>query len=78
MKFDPTEDYIDEFISDVKNLAKYLGYPERAQVMTIRDCIPMEVFTMCLSIDNLDDFRAALIKVFDNSKVKKNYASASG
>ena len=33
---------------------------------------------MCLSIDNLDDLRAVLIKVFDNPKVKKNYASASG
>ena len=78
MKFDPTADDIDEFISDVKNLAKYLGYPERAQVMAIRDCMPMEVFTMCLSIDNLDDLRAVLIKVFDNPKVKKNYTSASG
>ena len=78
LKFDPTADDIDEFISDVKNLAKYLGHPERAQVMAIRDCMPMEVFTMCLSIDNLDDLRAALIKVFDNPKVKKNYASASG
>ena len=78
MKFDPTADDIDEFLSDVKNLAKYLGYLERAQVMDIRDCMPMEVFTMCLSIDNLDDLRAALIKVFDNPKVKRNYASASG
>ena len=65
LKFDPTADDIDEFIYDVKNLAKYLGYPERAQVMAIRDYMPMEVFTMCLSIDNLDDLRAALIKVFD-------------
>ena len=37
LKFDPTTDDIDEFISDVKKLAKCLGYPERAQVMAIRD-----------------------------------------
>ena len=77
MKFDPTTDDIDEFISDVKNLTKYLGYPERAQVMAIRDCMPMEIFTMCLSIDNLNELRATLIKVFDHPKVKKNYVSAS-
>ena len=29
LKFDPTSDDIDEFISDVKNLAKYLGYPKK-------------------------------------------------
>ena len=78
LKFDPTTDDIDEFISDVKNLAKYLGYPERAQVMAIRDSRPMEVFTMCHSIDNLNELRANLIKVFDHPKVKKNYVSASG
>ena len=38
----------------------------------------MEVFTMCLSIDNLNELRATLIKVFDHPKVKKNYVSASG
>ena len=62
LKFEPTGDDIDEFISDVKNLAKYLGYPERAQVMDIRDCMPMEVFTMCLSIDNLDDLKSSFNK----------------
>ena len=46
--------------------------------MAIRDCMPMEVFTMCLSIDNLDELRATLIKVFDHPKVKKNYVSAGG
>ena len=78
LKFDPTADDIDEFISDVKILAKYLGYPERAQVMAIRDCMPMEVFTMCLSIDNFNELRATLIKVFDHPKVKKNYVSVGG
>ena len=71
MKFYPIADDIDDFISDVNKT-------ERAQVMAIRHCMPIEVFTICLRIDHLDDLRTALIKVFGNPKVKSNYASASG
>ena len=78
LKFDPAADDIEEFISDVRNLANSLGYPEPAQVMAIKNCMPMEVFTMCLNLNTIEDLKKALIKVFDNPKVKKNYASGSG
>ena len=78
LKFDPATDDAEEFISDVISLAKSLGYPDTAQVMAIKNCMPMEVFTMCLNTENLNDLRKTLIKVFDNPKVKRNYAATTG
>ena len=78
MKFDPATDDVEEFISDMISLAKSLGYPDTAQVMAIKNCMPMEVFTMCLNTDNMNDLQKTLIKVFDNPKVKRNYAATAG
>ena len=78
LKFDPATDDVEEFISDVISLAKSLGYPDTAQVMAIKNCMPMEVFTMYLNTDNLNDLQKTLIKVFDKPKVKRNYAATAG
>ena len=54
-----------------KNLANRLGYNEQAQVMAIRNHLPLELYHNCLTIDNLKDLTEFLVKVYDNPKMKE-------
>ena len=53
LSFDPSKDDIEEFINEVKSLAKRLGYNEQAKVMAIKNHLPLELYHNCLTINNL-------------------------
>ena len=57
LSFDSSKDDIEEFINEVKSLAKRLGYNEQAQVMAIKNHLPLELYHNCLTITNLKDLR---------------------
>ena len=84
LSFDSSKDDIEEFINEVKNLAKRLGYNEQAQVMAIKNHLPLELYHNCLTINNLKDLTHFLVKVYDNPKMKEKLgikdkaSSASG
>ena len=79
LSFDSSKDDIEDFINEVKNLAKRLGYNEQAKVMAIKNHLPLELYHSCLTIDNLKDLTEFLVKVYDNPKLKENKtASTSG
>ena len=69
LSFDSSKDDIEEFINEVKNLAKRLGHNEEAQVMAIKNQLPLE--HNCLSIKTLKDLTDFLVKVYDNPKMKE-------
>ena len=71
LSFDSSKDDIEEFINEVKNLAKRLGYNEQAQVMAIKNHLPLELYHNSLTINNLKDLTDFLVKVYDNPKMKE-------
>ena len=54
LSFDSSKDDI-EFINEVKNLAKRLGYNEEVQVMAIKNQLPLKLYHNCLNIKTLTD-----------------------
>ena len=84
LSFDLSKDDIEEFINEVKNLAKRLGYNEQAEVMATKNHLPLDLYHNCLTIDNLKDLTEFLVKVYDNPKMKERLgirdktSSASG
>ena len=44
LNFNPETDDIEDFLSKVKELAKKLGYVDSAQIMTIKGCMPRDVY----------------------------------
>ena len=84
LSFDSSKDDIEEFINEVKNLARRLGYNEQAQVMAIKNHLPLELYHNCLTINDLKDLTEFLVKVYDNPKMKEKLgikdkaSSASG
>ena len=75
LSFDLAKDDI-EFMTDVKNIASQLNYPDAAQVMVIKGMSPIEIYNTCLNINALNDLKDFLIKVFDNARIKNRYAAA--
>ena len=71
LSFDSSKDDIEEFINEVKNLARRLGYNEQAQVMAIKNHLPLDLYHNCLTINNLKDLTDFLVKVYDNPKMKE-------
>ena len=71
LSFDSSKDDIEEFINEVKNLARRLGYNEQAQVMAIKNHLPLELYHNCLTINDLKDLSNFLVKVYDNPKMKE-------
>ena len=71
LSFDSSKDDIEEFINEVKSLAKRLVYNEQAQVMAIKNHLPLELYHNCLTINNLKDLTDFLVKVYDNPKMKE-------
>ena len=71
LSFDSSKNDIEEFINEVKNLAKRLGYNEQAQVMAIKNHLPLELYHNCLTINELKDLTDFLVKVYDNPKMKE-------
>ena len=60
-------------MTDIKNIASQLNYPDAAQVLVIKGNLSIEIYNTCLNINVLKDF---LIKVFDNPRIKSRYAAA--
>ena len=71
LSFDSSKDDIEEFINEEKSLAKRLGYNELAQVMAIKNHLPLELYHNCLTINNFKDLTDFLVKVYDNPKMKE-------
>ena len=46
--FDPRKDDIEEFMTDIKNIASQLNCPDAAQVMVIKGVLPIEIYNTCL------------------------------
>ena len=53
-------------MTDVKNLASQLNYPNAAQVMAIKGMLPIKIYNMCLNINAPKDF---LIKAKNKEQV---------
>ena len=71
LSFDPAKMDIEEFMTDVKNMAGQLNYPDAAQVVMIKCRVPIEIYNTCLNIDAWNDLKAFLINVFDNPRIKE-------
>ena len=71
LSFDLSKDDFEESINEVKNLAKILGYNEQAQVMAVKNHLPLELYHNCLTTNNLKDLAEFLVKVYDNPKMKE-------
>ena len=48
LKFDPAKDEVEEFMTNVKNLAATLEFNEEAQIMAIKSNMPRDVCGLCM------------------------------
>ena len=71
LNFNPETDDIEDFLSKVKELAKKLGYADSAQIMTIKGCMPRDVYGLCLTKATLEELREFLMDLFSNPRMKK-------
>ena len=73
LKFDPAKDDIEDFCSDVKNLANRLGYPEDAQVMAIKAMLPPVLVThLVINVMMFyQEIRDTLITLVENPMIKR-------
>ena len=71
LKFDPAKDDIEDFCSDVKNLANRLGYPEDAQVMAIKAMLPPVLVTQVINVMMFKEIRDTLITLVENPMIKR-------
>ena len=75
LSFDSGNDDIEEFMTDIKNIARQLNYADAAQLMAIKGMLPIKVYNTYLNINVLNDLKDFLIKVFDNPRIKNRYAA---
>ena len=55
----------------MEELAKKLGYNEDAQVMAVKSVLPRDVYGICMTYKKLKDFKAFLIELFSNPKMRE-------
>ena len=70
MKFDPVKDDVEEFVTNINNLAATLAFSEEAQVMAINSNMPIDVYGLCMQYDKLDELKKFLIELFENPRMK--------
>ena len=70
LKFDPAKDEVEEFMTNVKNLAATLEFNEEAQIMAIKSNIPRDVYGLCMQYNRLDELKRFLIELFENPRMK--------
>ena len=70
LKFDPAKDEVEEFMTNVKNLAAILEFNEEAQIMAIKSNMPKDVYGLCMKYTNLDELKKFLIELFENPRMK--------
>ena len=81
LTFDPNKDDIEQFIQNVEELAKKLGYNEDAQVMAVKSVLPRDVYGICMTYKTLKELKTFLIDLFANPKMREavpETASVSG
>ena len=71
LNFNPETDDIEDFLSKVKELAKKLGYADSAQIMTIKGCMPRDVYGLCLTKATLEELQEFLMDLFSNPRMKQ-------
>ena len=74
LTYDPTKDDIEDFVRDVKKLAEQLGYGNTAALMAVRGALPLDLQNLTVNMNDLETVKKLLIKIFDNPKMKQNYA----
>ena len=70
LKFDPAKDDVEEFKTNIKNLAATLEFNEEAQIMAIKSNMPRDVHGLCMQYDKLGDLKKFLIELFENPRMK--------
>ena len=70
LKFDPAKDEVEEFMTNVKNLAATLEFNEEAQIMAIKSNMPRDVYGLCMQFNKLDELKKFLIELFENPRMK--------
>ena len=70
LKFDPAKDDVEEFMTNIKNLAATLEFNEEAQIMAIKSNMPRGVYGLCMQHDKLGDLKKFLIDLFENPRMK--------
>ena len=71
---DPTKDDIEDFVRNVKKLAEQLGYGNTTALMAVRGALPLDLQNLMVNMNDLETVKKLLIKIFDNPKMKQNYA----
>ena len=74
LTYDPAKDDIKDFVRDVKKLAEQLGYGDTAALMAVRGALPLDLQNLTVNMNDLETVKKLLIKIFDNPKMKQNYA----
>ena len=70
LKFDPAKDEVEEFMTNVKNLATTLEFNDEAQIMAIKSNMQRDVHGLCMQYDTLDKLKMFLIELFENPRMK--------
>ena len=70
LKFDPAKDDVEEFMTNIKNLAATLAFNEEAQVMAIKSNMSRDIYGLCMQYDKLDELKKFLIELFENPRMK--------
>ena len=74
LSYDPAKDDIEDFVRDVKKLAEQLGYGDTAALMAVRGALPLDLQNLTVNMNDLETVKKLFIKIFDNPKMKQNYA----
>ena len=74
LSYDPAKDDIEDFVRDIKKLAEQLGYGDTAALMAVRGALPLDLQNLTVNMNDLETVKKLLIKIFDNPKMKQNYA----
>ena len=74
LSYDPAKDDIEDFVRDAKKLAEQLGYSDTAVLMAVQGALPLDLQNLTVNMNDLETIKKLLIKIFDNPKMKQNYA----
>ena len=75
LKFDPAKDEVEEFMTNVKNLATTLEFNDEAQILAIKGNMPRDVYGLCMQYDTMDKLKKFLIELFENPRMKSTVPS---
>ena len=70
LKFNPAKDDVEEFMTNVKNLAATIEFYNEVQIIAIKSNMPRDVYDLCMQYDKLDELKKFLIELFENPRMK--------